>query len=561
MRKFVVTSPGPARPGIRASSRSALRAEVCCFVGQRLDNAQWRSGVPFGRKYLTPSRILAAACTILIAAVVRAQAPPVLSESYRAAEPAYLPDSARPAIHGPVVIGCSPGKAFSFRVPATGTAPLIFAASGLPAGLAIDAQTGTIIGRASAAGTSTVALTVSNSQGRVTGSLRIICAESKIALTPPMGWQAFGIYGDAVTDAQVRSAADNLVKSGLAAHGYQYVNLGDTWQGARDAAGNLHPNRRFPDMKALGDYLHSKGLKFGLYSAATTQTCSGFAGSEGHEAQDAKDFADWGVDFLSYDWCPDAAGVSNISAASLQAKFAAMGDALRKTNRDIIFSVAAGKRDPEPAEWAVNARAQIFELQGGLYDDQKILRTFALVRSQYNDRVAPGYWNFLGPLYAGRIGFPKPHLTKLTSAEQMTQVSLWSLLSSPLMISCDLAHLDPNLLNHETTALLTNDEVLAVDQDPKGDPMTQIGPDYGHLIWKKTLSDGRIAVGIFNSNAVPERQSIRLADLGLTGSQPVRDLWQRRDLPPMTDEFTAVVPPHGVVLIAVGRAGAAPATP
>ena len=504
--------------------------------------------------------IIAACCFALPTGGARSVAAPPYPTLRQVAAvrlaPAYLPDDARPAIHGPSVIGCSPGRRFLYRIPATGAGPLTFSANGLPRGLTLDSRTGTISGSVTAAGTSSVELVASNGKERSARALRIVCGEGKSALTPPMGWQSFGLYGDAVTDAQIRDAADGLVKTGLAAHGYQYVNVGDSWQGGRDAAGNLHPNRRFPDMKALGDYIHNRGLKFGLYSAVTAQTCSGFAGSEGHEAQDAAVFASWGVDYLAFDWCPDAAGVRNVSAAELQAKFLPMGTALEKTDRDIVYAVSVGKRDPEPTDWAGKAKAATYERQGGLYDDRKIIHLYALVRRQVSDRSGPGHWDSLGPLFVGRIGFPKPRLTKLTTAEQMTQMTLWCLLSSPLFISSDLTHLDPNLLNHYTTSLLTNDEVLAVDQDPKGETAIDIGPDYSHLIWKKPLSDGRVAVALFNDTDGPAWQSVSIADLGLSGKQPVRDLWMRRDLDPATDKFSAVVPAHGVVFIAVGRAAA-----
>lgn len=501
--------------------------------------------------------------------------------------PTYVPDSPAPEVHGPRVVGFSPGHPFAYAIPATGQAPLTFSATGLPPGITIDGKTGLLHGTAASAGKSSVTLTVRNAKGTTTSRLTLVCGDHAHALTPPMGWNAFGVYGDTVRDAQVRAAADYLISTGLAAHGYRYVCLGDAWQGTRDDAGNLRPNRRFPDMRALADYVHSKGLQFGLYSAATPQTCSGYAGSAGHEAQDARTFAAWGIDYLTYDWCPDAGAdkpatestgigmamgdsslgvyapqrLPSATAAEMEPAFARMGDALDKSGRDIVFAASVQKtqrymsESDDPANWAAKAGADTFTLSSGLFDSDKIIREYASDRARFSGRGGEGHWADLGLLMAGRIGFPKPHLTRLTPPEQMTQMTYWAMYASPLFVSCDLAHLNPNDLNHDTYALLANDEVIAVDQDPVAHPVRVMGGDGTRTIWTRTLADGRVAVALFNGATISQNVRVRLANLGLTGSQPVRDLWRLRDLSPVSDTFETQVAAHGVAFVVFGKEG------
>ncbi len=188
-------------------------------------------------------------------------------------------------------------------MPASGEPPLEFGAENLPAGLTLDPRTGIISGSLAQAGTTVVAVTVKNPLGTARGNLTIVGGRHKLALTPPMGWNSWVIWAGVVTDEKVRAAADAMVKFGLAAHGFQYVNIDDTWAAPRNAKGEIQSNSRFPDMKALADYVHSKGLKLGIYSSPGPYSCGGYTGSYQHERQDAETFAKWGVDYLKYDWC------------------------------------------------------------------------------------------------------------------------------------------------------------------------------------------------------------------------------------------------------------------
>ena len=242
--------------------------------------------------------------------------------------PVVAPIPDQPVIRGPKIVGASPRRPFLFRVPATGKEPFVFSATGLPAGLTIDAKTGIISGQIEAAGTYPARLSVSGAAGKTSRSLTLVCGERKLALTPPMGWSGWNVFGETVTAGKVRDQVDKLVKSGLAAHGYQYVLVDDTWQARRDPDGTIGPNQRFGDMKALINYVHSQGLKFGLYSSPTAQTCSGFTGSAGHEAQDVAVYANWGVDYLKYDWCDPTPTKDTTTDEILKAGYAKMRTAL-----------------------------------------------------------------------------------------------------------------------------------------------------------------------------------------------------------------------------------------
>ena len=210
---------------------------------------------------------------------------------------------AAPRINAPRITGGTPGRFFLFKIPATGEAPLTFAARNLPAGLTLDAATGIITGAIAREGRTAVEVTVTNARGRATNTLTIVGGNDALALTPPLGWNSWNVWGRSVDEAKVRAAADAMISSGLAAHGYQFVNIDDGWEGVRDASGVLQPNEKFPNMKALTDSVHAKGLKIGIYSSPGARTCQGLPGSLGYEEIDAKTWADWGFDVLKHDWC------------------------------------------------------------------------------------------------------------------------------------------------------------------------------------------------------------------------------------------------------------------
>lgn len=468
-------------------------------------------------------------------------------------QPVILPDDPRPAIHGPRLVGASPQRPFLFQIPATGTAPLAFAATGLPVGLQMNAQTGIISGKLLAPGTYDIHLSASGPGGPTAERvLSIVCGPGKLALTPPMGWSSWNIYADTVTDAEIRDAADALMSTGLAAHGYHYLNLDDSWQATRDTNGAMLPNRRrFPDMKALGDYVHSKGLQFGLFSSGTEHTCAGFAGSMDHEAQDANTYAQWGVDYLKYGWCPNFLDEKK-APGDMQAGYRAMRDALDKTNRDMVYAIATNRRG-NPWEWGAKVSANSWETSKQIRDDWAIVESDIWDSAWMNWSAGPGHWNDPGALMIGRVGAGDPHPSRLTPAEQMAQMSIWSLMAAPLMLSCDLDHLDPNAFHRSTTAILTNDEVLDVDQDLLGKAGYRVADSAGLQVWVRPLSDGTWAVCLLNLAPTPQMMRVKWGALGLKGSQPVRDLWLHQDLGEFVGAFSGEVPSRGVILLKVGK--------
>ncbi len=474
--------------------------------------------------------------------------------------PAAVPPLARenspqPAIHSPRITGATPGRPFLFLVPATGQGPLTFSAGNLPAGLVLDPATGIISGSLrQQPGTTVVELTVSNALGQASGKLTIVGGQHKLARTPPMGWNSWNCWADAVSDAKVRAAADAMVASGLAAHGFQYVNIDDCWEAPRDAHGEIRGNERFPDMKALADYVHGKGLKLGIYSSPGPKTCAGFPGTWQHEQQDADTYAKWGVDYLKYDWCSCASLVSDTSRDSLAKPYRVMRAALDRAHRDIFFSFCQyGMGDVW--KWGAETGGNCWRTTGDIVDNWRSMSTIGFGQAGHEVYAGPGHWNDPDMLVVGKVGWgPSLHNTGLKPNEQVTHITLWSLLAAPLLIGCDMTQMDDF-----TRALLTNSEVLAIDQDPLGKQAWPIKREYPAEVWVRPLADGTWAVGLFNRSPLPATVAVSWADLKLSGlppasGYPVRDLWQQKDLGTQAAGYETAVPPHGAVLLKVGQA-------
>ncbi len=456
--------------------------------------------------------------------------------------------SSKPAIHSSLIYGATPGRPFLYRIPATGAGSLRFSADGLPAGLQLDAETGIITGKLATAGTSDVRLKVTNAEGSADRWLRIVAGTNKLALTPPMGWNSWNVWGTAVDDAKVRDAADWLVRSGLAAYGYDHIVIDDAWTSSRDEKGEIKPNEKFPDMRALAEYVHSKGLKFGIYSSPGPETCGGFQGSHGHEAQDAATFARWGVDFLKYDWCSYDDVAKDHSLPELKKPYRIMGDALAAQNRDIIFSLCQyGYGDVW--KWGGEVGGHLWRTTGDLLDMWANLDSVGFRQAGRENYVSPGRWNDTDMLVVGPVGWgPNLHPTRLTPDEQVLHITLWAMQAAPLFIGADLSKLDAF-----TLALLTNDEVIDVDQDPLGRAAHRVWSDARREIWARPLHDGTLAVGLFNRGLAPADVTVGWSQLGLRGRQPVRDLWRRADLGAFAERFSATVPRHGAVFLKIGK--------
>ncbi len=363
-----------------------------------------------------------------------------------------------------------------------------------------------------------------------------------LAATPPMGWNSWNLFAGRVNDADVRAAADAMVSSGMKDAGYIYVNIDDTWQGERDAQGNIHANSKFPDMKALADYVHSKGLKIGIYSGPGAQTCAKYAGSLGHEAQDAKTYADWGFDYLKYDLCSyrqnmdqEAPNDPAKRTQMMKEAYEKMHKALLATGRPIVYSFCQYGWDAV-WEWGPSLGANLWRTTGDINSTWDRITLIGFSQAGLSKFAGPGHWNDPDMLEVGN--------GKLTLDENRSHMSLWALLAAPLLAGNDLSKMKP-----ETAEILTNREVIAIDQDPlgkQGDRVSEVGPIE---IWAKPLKGGAKAVGLFNRNDNALPITLKLSDVGFAAGAKARDIWQAKDLGKLQGTYTATVPRHGVALL------------
>jgi alpha-galactosidase len=456
-----------------------------------------------------------------------------------------------PRINGARVFGVRPWSPFLFSVAATGKAPLRFIADSLPKGLKIDPVTGIITGSVGKKGEYVVKLKVENPIGCVTRDLKIVVG-NRISLTPPLGWNSWNCWGLSVSDKKVRSSAEYMRTSGLADHGWTYINIDDGWEDTHDKYGKILTNAKFPDMKGLCDYVHSLGLKIGIYSSPGTKTCGGYEGSYTFEEKDAAAYAAWGIDYLKYDWC----SYENIcpnpeSKEQFRHPYAMMRNAIRKVNRDIHYSLCQyGMGDVWT--WGAEVDGNSWRTTGDIEDTWESMSGIGFSQNKCSPFSAPSRWNDPDMLVVGYVGWgPSLHFTHLSPGEQYTHISLWSLLSAPLLIGCDLSRLDPFTLN-----LLINDEVLAVDQDPLGKQAVQVKSNSSYEIWVKDMEDGSKTVGLFNLTTDPLNIPVCLKDLRISGNADMRDLWRQKDLGPVGLSFELMVQPHGSALLKLTKRNA-----
>lgn len=363
-----------------------------------------------------------------------------------------------------------------------------------------------------------------------------------LALTPPMGWSSWNHFKEAVDDRTIREIADAMVSSGLRDAGYVFVNIDDGWQGRRDEKGVLHPNSKFPDMKALADYVHAKGLKLGIYSSPGPITCTGYVGSHGYETQDARTFALWGIDIIRHDWC--SAGIVYTEKEEAQARYQMqalyqkMGEALQAAGHPIVYTLCQyGLFDV--GAWGRDVGGNMWRTGGDMIEGQRWPTMSE--RFEINGKVednGPGGWNDPDHMIIGIDG--------MTTEEQRTHMTLWAIQAAPLILGNDIRAMKPDEIN-----ILTNKEVLAVDQDALGKQGRRVIKNGSSEVWVKPLKDGSIAVALFNRGTANVEISVRWSDLGLKGSQRVRDLWRHADLGEHADGYSAVVPMHGSVMLRV----------
>jgi len=454
-----------------------------------------------------------------------------------------------PKINGARIVGVKPGSPFLYKIAATGERPLKYFVQNLPQGLYVDENTGVISGSLSSAGEYKLEFVVSNYKGSDSGNFTIKVG-NLIALTPAMGWNSWNCWGLSVSDAKVRSSAQALLDKGLIDHGWAYINIDDGWQSPqRDVNGNIVPNDKFPNMEALGDWLHAQGLKFGIYSSPGPLTCGGYLASYEHEMLDATSYANWGIDYLKYDWCSYGdiyRKAGDTSLAAYMKPYEVMQHALKAQNRDIYYSLCQyGMHNVW--KWASEVDGNSWRTTGDITDTWESLTSIGFNQNKLYRHAMPGHWNDPDMLIVGQVGWGENlRSTRLTPDEQYTHISLWCLLSAPLLIGCDVSKMDDFTLN-----LLTNDEVLAIDQDPLGKQAQQKIKKNNYQVWVRKLEDGSYAVGIFNLSKNYQVITVNWKDAGLKGNYKARDLWQQKDLGSFKTSLTEKVPPHGVILLKV----------
>lgn len=368
-----------------------------------------------------------------------------------------------------------------------------------------------------------------------------------LALAPPMGWNSWNKFACNVSEDMIRSMADAVVKSGMKDAGYEYVNIDDCWQVSRDANGNIVADpQRFPHgMKAVGDYIHSLGLKFGVYSDAGSKTCAGRPGGLGHEYQDALQYAAWGVDYLKYDWC-------NTTTQDAKASYANMRAALDASGRAVVLSICEWGT-AKPWLWGKEAGGNLWRTTGDISDKwegqskwpdgsccSNGMLTILDQQVGLQSYAGPGHWNDPDMLEVGNGG--------MSDTEYRAHFSLWAILTAPLIAGNDLRDMRPEI--HD---ILTNKEVIAVDQDPLGREGERVWKNGDLEVWAKQLRDGSRAVILLNRGNAEKEITAKWEDLGYSShiAASVRDLWQHKDLGKFTAQFSAPVASHGVVMVTV----------
>ena len=360
-----------------------------------------------------------------------------------------------------------------------------------------------------------------------------VAQDSMLARTPPMGWNSWNHFACEVSDTVVRAQADAMVTSGMKSVGYTYILIDDCWQGTRDRAGYIRPNARFPDMKALADYVHGKGLKIGIYSSPGPKTCGGYTGSYDHEEQDAKTYADWGMDYLKYDLC------SYDGMGDQVAAYKKMGDALKKTGRPMVYALCQYGMQ-KGWQWGASVGGNLWRTDDDIRDEYYTMAELGFGQNGLEQFAGPGHWNDPDMLEIGNGG--------MTTDEYRTHMSLWCILAAPLITGNNLAAMDA-----ETGELLTNPEVIAIDQDLLGIQGHRIKQEGPLEVWMKPLNDGSAAVGLFNRGWGAMQVTVDFREVGLGNSAVVRDVRAKKGLGPFQEKYTATVPQHGVVMIQIKR--------
>lgn len=470
----------------------------------------------------------------------------------------------RPRLTGPQVLGVRPGNPIVHWITATGERPMRFSAAKLPSGVRLDASTGALTGSIPNKGEFEFKVRAENGKGAAERTFRLVIGD-RIALTPPMGWNSWNCWGGAVDQEKVLRSAKAMADK-LRNHGWSYVNTDDGWQHMRGGKHNaIMPNKKFPDISAMFASIHAFGLKAGIYSTPWEGSYQGYIGgsapnpdgtspwlaqanenglypragehyrfaAHSFEANDVRQWVEWGVDYLKYDWNP--LDIPHVSA---------MSKLLRGAKRDIVYSLSNSANvawGDDYAQWS-----ELWRTTGDITDTWGSMKAIIDSQEQWQKFGGPGHWNDPDMLIVGNVGWgPSLHPTHLTPNEQYTHISFWCMVSAPLLLGCDLEHLDPF-----TLSLLTNDEVLDVDQDPLGAPAVQVENQPEYQIWSKKVTGGTV-IGVFSRSQTPVKVKLDTHELGLSVSAMARDLWRQKDIGLMGQSLSVEVPRHGVKLLRI----------
>ena len=479
------------------------------------------------------------------------------------------PSPKTPQINSAKVFGATPDNPFLYTIASTGSRPIQFFADNLPAGLTIDHETGTISGKLTQRGIYLVQLRAKNKFGEAKKELKIKIGDT-ISLTPPMGWNGWNSWARMIDGEKVVASANAMVSKGLRDHGWNYVNIDDAWQGNRGGKLNaMQANEKFPNFKKMIDDIHAMGLKVGVYSTPWITSYAGYTGASSNfengafpdsiknnkrafryigkyrfETNDALQLAEWGVDFLKYDWRIEVNSARRMSTA------------LKSSGRDIIYSLSNSAPFSNVEEWT--KISNMYRTGPDIRDSWQGLYHCTFKLDKWGPYGGPGHWNDPDMMILGNVTTgTEMHPTRLTPNEQYSHISLFALLSSPLLIGCPIDQLDEFTLN-----LLNNDEVIAIDQDPLGSSARLISDEDGIQTWFKKMEDGAYAVGFFNTdnygknpasffrwgNEKPKNYTVALAKLGLQGNWKVRDVWRQKNVDLVNGAINTMIPFHGVSL-------------
>ncbi len=457
-----------------------------------------------------------------------------------------------PVFHGAKITGNLPNTEFLFTVPATGERPITFSAENLPKGLNIESSAGIIRGIVKEKGSYVVKISAANAKGKAEENLKIEIGD-KLCLTPPMGWNSWNVFTNTLDEKLVIEIADAMVSSGMRDLGYQYINMDDYWHDSTRAADGrpLANPQKFPHgIKWLADYVHSKGLKLGIYSDAGNKTCGKCFGGFQHEEVDAKVYAEWGIDLLKYDFC-----FVPWKKKEAIARYTKMGTALKSSGRSIVYSLC---------NWGLFSPWKWGEQVGGNYwrTTPDIIDTWnggpfwygsftSILKKQTKlyKYAGPGHWNDPDMMIVGNYGKGKAtggggKYKGMSDLEYQTHMSLWCMLNSPLLSSCDLRS-----MNDATKNILLNPEIIAINQDELGEQAKMISSKSGIKVYKKNLKDGSVAVAVFNSSKSEKEFDLKNLLLELNGTYTAHDVWQNKDAGILKDKITLTVKPHETILL------------